>query len=137
VDSLTVMADRAFPVIFASQVATTAAFYEELGFQRHFQLPPDGEPGYVGLRRGTFEVAVVSADWPQQQYGAKPGADVRFEMFVYVGNVDGLVDTLRGQGTRVLREPEDMPWGERVAYVTDPDGNPVALAYAAEPPSGP
>ena len=23
---------------------------------------------------------------------------------------------------------EDMPWGERVAYVTDPEGNPVALA---------
>ena len=28
----------------------------------------------------------------------------------------------------VLAEPEDMPWGERMAYVSDPDGNPVALA---------
>ena len=27
-----------------------------------------------------------------------------------------------------------MPWGERVAYVTDPDGNPVALAT---PPTTP
>jgi hypothetical protein len=24
-----------------------------------------------------------------------------------------------------------MPWCERVAYVSDPDGNPVALAEAA------
>ncbi len=124
------MVDRAFPVIFAAEVDTSAGFYEGLGFQRHFQLPPDGEPGYVGLRRGTFEVAVVSAAWPRQQYGARPGTDVRFEMFVYVEDVDGLVTTLRGRGTTVLREAEDMPWGERVAYVTDPDGNPVGLARA-------
>ncbi|MGI8563495.1 MAG: VOC family protein [Candidatus Dormibacter sp.] len=125
------MVDRAFPVIFAAEVNTSAGFYEGLGFQRHCQLPADGEPGYVGLRRGTFEVAVVSTDWPQQHYGARAGTDVRFEMFVYVDDVDGLVARLRHQGTTVLREAEDMPWGERVAYVTDPDGNPVGLARAA------
>jgi lactoylglutathione lyase len=30
----------------------------------------------------------------------------------------------------VLREPADMPWGERVAYLADPEGNVVALAAA-------
>ncbi len=30
-----------------------------------------------------------------------------------------------------------MPWGERVAYVADPDGNPVALAAALAYPSIP
>jgi lactoylglutathione lyase len=34
----------------------------------------------------------------------------------------------------VLREPATMPWGERVAYVLDPDANPVALAMP--PPIG-
>ena len=135
--TLTVMADRAFPVIFAAQVDTSATFYEGLGFQRHFQLPPEGEPGYFGLRRGTFEVGVVSADWPQQQYGARPGTGVRFELFVYVEDVDGLVDALRGRGTPVLREPADMPWGERVAYVADPDGNPVGLARGPEASDSP
>jgi lactoylglutathione lyase len=33
-------------------------------------------------------------------------------------------------GAPVLQRPTDMPWGERLAYVTDPDGNPVALAQA-------
>jgi hypothetical protein len=42
---------RAFPVIFAVSVTRTASFYEALGFERHFQLPEDGDPGYVGLRR--------------------------------------------------------------------------------------
>jgi hypothetical protein len=28
---------------------------------------------------------------------------------------------------RRLHEPEDKPWGERAAYVVEPDGNPVQL----------
>jgi lactoylglutathione lyase len=125
------MAERAFPVIFAKDVAATAGFYERLGFARHFQLPPEGEPGYVGLRRGTHELAVVADEWPQQHYGASVAPGVRFEMFVYVPGVADLVEELRRAGTRILSEPADMPWGERVAYVADPDGNPVALAEEA------
>ena len=70
----------------------------------------------------------MSNDWPEQQYGRPVGAEVRFEMFVYVDEVDQKVEELRAFGTTVLRVPADMPWGERVAYVSDPDGNPVALA---------
>ena len=124
------MSDRAFPVVFAAHVSTTAAFYERLGFERHFQLPPEDEPGYVGLRRGAYEVAVVAAGWPSEQYGASMGDGVRFELFVYVDGLDRLVEELRADGVTVLREPADMPWGERVAYVADPDGNPVALAQS-------
>jgi lactoylglutathione lyase len=119
--------DRAFPVIFASHVSTTAAFYERLGFIRHFQLPADDDPGYVGLRRGAHELAVVDAQWPADQYARTVGDGPRFELFVYVEDVDRAVEELREHAT-VLREPADMPWGERVAYITDPDGNPVALA---------
>jgi lactoylglutathione lyase len=122
------VADRAFPVVYAADVSATAAFYERLGFERHFQLPPDGEPGYVGLRRGADEVAAVDRAWPADTYGATVGDGVRFELFVYVDGVDALVEELRAAGVTILREPADMPWGERVAYVTDPDGNPVALA---------
>ncbi|MBA2575320.1 MAG: VOC family protein [Euzebyaceae bacterium] len=125
------MAERAFPVIFAGQVTATAEFYERLGFQRQYQLPPDGDPGYVGLRRGAAELAVVAADWPQQQYGAAVAAGVRFKIFIYVGDVDSAVEELRQRRGTILRDAMDMPWGERVAYVADPDGNPVALAVPA------
>jgi lactoylglutathione lyase len=104
---------------------------KRLGFDRHFQLPTEGEPGYVGLRRGGYEVAVVDAGWPGEQYGLQVGDGVRFELFVYVDEVDRLIDELRAGGVAVLCEPADMPWGERVAYVTDPDENPVARAQAS------
>ena len=75
----------------------------------------------MGLRRGAYEVAVVATAWPAEQYGLQMADGVRFELFVYV-DVDRLVEKLRAGGAAALREPADMPWGERVAYVTDPRG---------------
>ena len=115
-------------MVYAADVAASAGFWERLGFQRFYQLPADGVPGYVGLRRGDSELAVVAQDWASDQYGLRPGDGPRFEMFVYVEDVDGLVPRLRADGVTVLRDPADMPWGERVAAIADPDGNPVSLA---------
>jgi len=44
---------------------------------------------------------------------------------------DSTVSALRDAGVSVVREPADMPWGERVGFVTDPEGNLLALAASA------
>jgi lactoylglutathione lyase len=119
---------RCFPVVYASSPGTTARFYERLGFARRVQLPPEGEPGYIGLERDGAEVAVVDRAWPHDQFGEPAGTGMRFEIFLYVDDVDAVLSSLREAGVAVLRDPVDMPWGERVGYVADPDGNPVALA---------
>ncbi|WP_353479764.1 VOC family protein [Streptomyces sp. ALI-76-A] len=124
------MQERAFPLIFADRVTATAEFYERLGFTRWRQNPPEGEPTYIALRRGTAELAVVSTAWPETQYGSPAGRGPRFEMFVLVDDLDMTLKELADASVPLLRAPVDMPWGERIAYVTDPDGNPVALAAA-------
>ncbi|GIF13986.1 VOC family protein [Actinoplanes teichomyceticus] len=121
------MALGAFPIVFATQVAATVSFYEDLGFETHFRSPAEGEPGYVVLRRGDARIGVVDGAWPSDQYARPLGTGPRFEMFVYVEDVDETVTRLRDRSA-VLREAADMPWGERIAYVCDPDDNPVALA---------
>jgi lactoylglutathione lyase len=119
---------RVFPVVYsATDVSRSADFWERLGFERFFELASDTEPGYIGLRRGTSEIAVVAWDWPAQRYGLKSPAGPRFEMYVYVDDLDALVTDLRNGGIAVLADVADMPWGERVATVVDPDGNPVTL----------
>jgi lactoylglutathione lyase len=129
---------RAFPVIYASDVARVAAFYVRLGFQEQFRLPDeDGSPGYVGLRRDGAELAVTTEDAPRTLAGIEPGVGPRHELFVYVADVDDAVAALRERGVSVLRDPADMFWGERVAWVADPEGNVVSLASAptgANPP---
>jgi lactoylglutathione lyase len=117
-------ATRAFPVIYSRHVATAEAFYVRLGFEETFRLPPEGEPGYVSLRRGDAELGIVSDEWPRDQLGVTAGTAPRFELFVYVDDVDA---SARALSDALQREPQDMPWGERLAYLRDPDGNPVAL----------
>lgn len=120
---------RAFPVVYAADVAASRAFYERLGFETHFSFPPGDAPGYVGLRRGDSELGITAADFPRQTLGVEVGGGPRrSELFVYVDGVTATVESLRAAGVTVLAEPADMPWGERLAYVADPDGNPVALA---------
>jgi lactoylglutathione lyase len=99
------MATRAFPVIYASDVGKTARFWERLGFTRFYQLPAEGDPGYVGLRRGSSELAVTAAEWPRQQYALRLGDGPRFEMYVYVDDVDEAVARLRAEAVQVLKDP--------------------------------
>jgi lactoylglutathione lyase len=122
---------RAFPVVYATDVTATARFWERLGFTRIVELPAGGEPGYVGLRRDGAELAVTAREWARDQYGLALGDGPRFEMFVYTDDVDTLIATLAAEGVPVLRDPADMSWGERIATIADPDGNPVALANQA------
>jgi lactoylglutathione lyase len=120
---------RAFPVVYASDVAGAARFWELLGFRRHVQLPANGEPGYVGLRTDGpgVELAVTNGQWAADRYGLSMGDGPRFEMYIYVADLDGMLQQLAGADVPILREPEDMPWGERIATVADTEGNPVAL----------
>lgn len=112
-------------MLYAADVARAARFLERLGFERFYQLPADGAPGYVGLRRGIAELAVVASEWPRDQYGRTIGDGPRFEMFVYTDDVDRH-HRAAGPGRHAL--------GERIATVADPDGNPVALATEPPPP---
>jgi lactoylglutathione lyase len=51
----------------------------------------------------------------------------RFELGLYTPDVDATVARLRESGVRIVDEPADQPWGERMARVLDPDGNRVTL----------
>ena len=51
----------------------------------------------------------------------------RIALWVYTDDCDALVDAVRAAGGTVIEEPTDEPWGERVAHVTDPDGNRVII----------
>ena len=115
-------------MIYALDVEAMASFWELLGFERHVQLPPEGPVGYVGLRRPEGpELAVTDAQWATDRYGLKLGDGPRVEMYVYVDDLDAALSRLQEAGVATLREPEEMPWGERIATVFDPQGNPVAL----------
>ncbi|MBA2514649.1 MAG: VOC family protein [Solirubrobacterales bacterium] len=120
---------RAFPVLYAKDVEGVAAFYVRLGFVEHARLPgQDGSAGFIGLARDGVELGVTIEESPRLLAGVEPGPGPRHELFVYVEGVDEAIAALRESGTPVVSEPADMPWGERVGFVADPEGNLVSLA---------
>jgi lactoylglutathione lyase len=51
----------------------------------------------------------------------------RIELCVYVEDVDGTYVRAGASGFETVTDPQDMPWGERIAWIADPDGNLVML----------
>jgi lactoylglutathione lyase len=115
------MSERAFPIISVENVSVTRTFYEALGFSQTYQFPADGKPEYITMSRGSSSLGISAVSATDQD---------RFGFWVYVDDVDITLELLRNAGAQVVAEPEDQPWGERVARVRDPGGHLVYLGAA-------
>jgi catechol 2,3-dioxygenase-like lactoylglutathione lyase family enzyme len=63
---------------------------------------------------------------------ADRGAGARFQLSIWVEDVDAVCDHLRERGVTVLVGPVDRPWGMRVATFTDPAGHSWEIAQGLE-----
>ncbi|MGH8984289.1 MAG: VOC family protein [Acidimicrobiia bacterium] len=115
------MSDRPFLIVSVRDLPAMRRFYEQLGFSQTYQFPPEGEPCFVTMERGTSSIRIGA--------GRETDED-RFGYWVYVDDVDATLELLRTSGAPVVAEPEDQPWGERVARTRDPDGNLIYLGTA-------
>ncbi|QUH05540.1 VOC family protein [Saccharopolyspora erythraea] len=110
----------AFPIISTPDLGRALRFYRDaLGFRQDYRFPADGEPDFVTLVLHAFTLGLGRA--PEATGGHN------FALWLYTDDVDAAVARLRDAGAPVLAEPLDMPWGERVASVADPDGNTVHI----------
>ena len=110
------------PIILTADVERLRRFYTGLlGAEETTRFPDDGPVFYVGLRVGDSDLG-LTAD-AEADTTARP----RMLVSVEVKDVDALLEQVEALGGRVLGPPNDMSWGQRVAHVQDPDGNPVNL----------
>jgi lactoylglutathione lyase len=106
----------AFPIFHTADLARAMAFYRErFGFEERYRF---GESfALVGLGPFALGLTLVAELEPAG----------RVSLWLYCDDVDVEVETLRAAGVEIVREPEDMEWGERMAAVVDPDGNEIYL----------
>jgi predicted enzyme related to lactoylglutathione lyase len=109
-------------IITTPELDRLIGFYSNVfGAKETKRVPAEGPTFYIGLQIGDSELGLV----------ADTGADIttpqRLLLSVDVEDVDELLPLVPQHGGRVLGLPNDMPWGQRVAHVLDPDGNAVNL----------
>jgi predicted enzyme related to lactoylglutathione lyase len=92
-----------------------------LGAEEVMRFPADGPVFYVGLTLGGSELGLSS------DASVVPGEPGRMLLSIEVPDVDALLPKIEGLGGTATSEANDMPWGQRVAHIKDPDGNVVNL----------
>lgn len=125
-----------FALIYTDDVPRMAAFYmDAFGFEVDFRWPPDpSEPmEFVNLTLGPCGIGLGR---PIDPLHGRPVAastsPATFELAIVADDVDAAVAYACERGATLVKEPVDQPWGERMAYVTDPDGHPIMI-YAKLP----
>ncbi|MFF0431192.1 VOC family protein [Streptomyces sp. NPDC004327] len=117
------------PVILTADLDVLLGFYKELfGAEEVFRVPEEGPAFYLGLRIGDSDLGLVAKADPGT------GAAPRILLSIGVGDVDETLGRVTALGGSVGGGPTDMPWGQRVAHVQDPDGNPINLTQPVRAP---
>ena len=110
------------PIIVTHDLERLARFYTGVAGATETRRTPDvGPTFYLGLRIGDSELGIVSD-------GSVAGTPAgRVVLSIEVPDVDAALSRVEAHGGRAPAPANDMPWGQRVAHVQDPDGNALNL----------
>ncbi|HEY7417289.1 MAG TPA: VOC family protein [Ktedonobacteraceae bacterium] len=114
---------------FFRDVERAVQFYTDLlGFAETFRTPKDGAPVHVEMRLGQFLLAATSIDAALADHGLvlNPGPQSA-ELVVWTDDTDKAYRVLTEQGAASLSAPHDFLQSHRVAWVADPEGNPIHI----------
>jgi lactoylglutathione lyase len=124
------VASKLFPMLSCGDLERSLAFYGGLlGGVENYRFPEQGEPAFVALTLGDASEIGLGGIAAEPLHGRpqRPASGHRIELCVYVDDVDEVFSRARAEGFEAVADPVDMPWGERIAWVADPDGNLVML----------
>ena len=116
-----------YVVRFVGSLDDAVRFYAEvLGQQMTKRTEHWAQFDCGGVTFGLYERAAMAAhlSMPEASLGTPPGA---MELAFEVADCDAAYDAAVAAGARAFKPPQDRPWGERTAYLLDPDDGLVEL----------
>jgi catechol 2,3-dioxygenase-like lactoylglutathione lyase family enzyme len=115
--------------IYSHDVLRLVAFYEGLGFRETFRAPQDGPPVHVEVVLDGFTIGIASVEAAIGDHGLSPNLGGRpVEILLWTDDTDRDYARLIAEGAPSLSAPHDWLSDLRLAWVADPDGNPIQLA---------
>jgi lactoylglutathione lyase len=125
--------------LFVSDLARSLIFYRDvLGFQFDKPAKSDGVEGYSGkLKIGLYDRA-----WLPKLFGDRGQAIISGNPFLLSMTVDDLelvyqhlsvtdhqqtMQDLPKPSIDIIAPPQIMPWGQKILFLADPDGNLIEI----------
>ncbi len=110
-------------ILYVDDVAAALSFYERaFGFQRSM-LHESGD--YGELATGETKLAFSSIGL-MRSFGKSPGLAAAqapvFEIAFETDDVAGCLKRALDAGATLVQDVQDMPWGQTISYVRDPNG---------------
>jgi uncharacterized glyoxalase superfamily protein PhnB len=117
------------PVLGVRDVAKTLGYYRDvLGFHVDFVHGDPPVHARVCADR-SYATPTIHIRFEPLKPDAEPSPTVYF--YIHVGKgLDELFQAYRDRGVKIIRDPEDRPWGLREFYIEDCDG--YTICFAAE-----
>lgn len=117
--------------LFVTDVARSLIFYRDvLGFRFEKPAKPDGAEGYSGK----LKIGIYDRSWLPKLFGDRCKQPISGNPFLLSMTVDDLDQIYQQIGDRqaniqanvpinIISPPTVMPWGQRILFLNDPDGN--------------
>jgi PhnB protein len=122
------------PYLAVDNATAAIDFYgRAFGAKERLRMPgPDGQIAHAELEIGD-SLIMLSDPFPQSS--AKPPKElggVSAAIFMYVDNVDELINKAVDAGATLVSAPEDQFWGDRFGSIQDPFGHSWQIATHVE-----
>src|SRR5258708_17537218 len=111
-----------YVVRFVQSLGDAVGFYEQVLGQRLTKRTEHwAQFDCGGVTLGLYDRQTMAGNLgvAEPELGSPPGA---LELAFEVADCDAAFRAALAAGARSFRPPEDRPWGERTAYILDPDG---------------
>jgi lactoylglutathione lyase len=121
-----------YVILYVNDFNKTMKFYKEiLGLTVKMQ-----HDTYVEFDTGATTLSINTRESVKEIIGLEmPTSDIAsqtFELGFVVDDVVATIEMLRSLDVPIYKEPVTKPWGQTVAYVTDPDGHYIEICSSME-----
>jgi PhnB protein len=124
----------ATPYLCVKGAATAIDFYKNaFGAREVMRIAMDeGKIGHAELRVGDAPF-MLADEFPEMNFRSPQSiGGTPVNVLIYVDDVDALVKRAESAGAKVLRQPEDQFYGDRMATLEDPYGHSWSFATHIE-----
>jgi|SRR5215216_5268172 len=115
-------------ILFSENLPRAVAFYSSVGFTETFRVPTHGEPIHVDLALDGYKIGIASVASTRDDHGLDPVAEgQRAAVILWTDDTPAAFAEMTAKGAPALAGPHEWLGRLLIAWVADPDGNPIQI----------